>query len=419
MQLTHIIWVVLPNLRYKRLRESKRNNFQSQRVGGREYEEENRESRQERLMKTVKRMRKILAGLLGLFLFVLIGAGTVQAASGNVYTCVIHPCYAHPVTGEIEDSGGEASYATGQGMIDGAVYTTGILELTDSGEYYLTIRMSLMGYTSGHTFWVQNVGDSGWSSPAMGITGTGTDNNGDTADICMQVPSENCVVRGSMYVEPMGRDVVFYLYPSDYAEGNNTDMNAAMVTSASGSDSGAAAADNSSGTGTAGTAAAENSTAASADNSSGTNATGDSSAETPASLESSAENGEGEPPAQNSSSPSDTNNAANKTTDKESGNTTDESEAPALSSSIELAAEPASDTATDTKLNDAQGLSLSTAEAAAEEGTAGTSGGTGAFAIGTAITVSGLILMGAAAVIVYFFRKNWRRWGGGYDDDEI
>ena len=35
-----------------------------------------------------------------------------------------------------------------------------------------------------------------------------------------------------------------------------------------------------------------------------------------------------------------------------------------------------------------------------------------------AVTISGLILMGAAALIVYFFRKNWRRWGGGYDDDE-
>ena len=154
----------------------------------------------------------------------------MQAAGGNVYTCVIHPCYAHPVTGAIEDSGGEASYATGQGMVEGAVYTTGILEVTDSGEYYLTIRLSLMSYTSNHSFWVQNVGDSGWSSPALGVTGNGTDNNGETADVCIQVPSENCVVRGSMYVEPMGRDVIFYLYPSDYTAGNSTDMNATIVT---------------------------------------------------------------------------------------------------------------------------------------------------------------------------------------------
>jgi len=28
-----------------------------------------------------------------------------------------------------------------------------------------------------------------------------------------------------------------------------------------------------------------------------------------------------------------------------------------------------------------------------------------------------LILMGAAAGILYLFRKNWYRWGGGEDDD--
>ena len=124
-------------------------------------------------MKTARQIRKTLAGFLAAVLALVLGAGisavSVKAESGTVYTCVIHPCYAHPVTGEIEDSGGEASYATGQGMVEGAVYTTGILEVTDSGNYYLTIRLSLMDYTSNHSFWVQSVGDSGWSSPALGV----------------------------------------------------------------------------------------------------------------------------------------------------------------------------------------------------------------------------------------------------------
>ncbi len=155
--------------------------------------------------------------------------GRVQAANGSVYTCQIVPCYAHPVTGEIEDSGGEASYATGQGMVESAVYTTGIMEVLDDGTFYLTIRLSLMDYTSGHNFWVQNVGDSGWSTPALGVTNTGSDSNGSTADICIQVPSENCVVRGSMYVDPMGRDVVFYFYPTNYVAGNSTNMLSTMI----------------------------------------------------------------------------------------------------------------------------------------------------------------------------------------------
>lgn len=341
-------------------------------------------------MKSVKKIRKIFAGLLAALVLTVTGAGAgavpVLAASGNVYTCVIHPCYAHPVTGVIEDSGGEASYATGQGMVDGAIYTTGILELTDSGEYYLTIRMSLMDYTSNHSFWVQNVGDSGWSSPAIGVTGNGTDDNGATADICMQVPSENCVVRGSMYVEPMGRDVIFYLYPSDYTAGNNTNMNATIVTETSGSGGTATT----SGSGSTGTE-------------SGTSGSGSTST------------GSGNASLSGSSLQSGSGSSVSGSSDTEAGDSS--TEAPALSSSIDKAAQPAA--STDTELSDAQGLSLSTGADASEEAEeTGSSGGSSAFAIGAAVTVSGLILLGTAAVIVYFFRKNWKRWGGGYDDDE-
>ena len=193
------------------------------------------------VMRTVKKKHPILAGFLAFALVLLMGTGLpavpAYAAGGTVYTCTITPCYRHPVTGVIEDSGGEASYATGQGMVEGAVYGTGILEVTDTGEYYLTIRMSLMDYTSGHSFWVQNVGDTDWMTPAIGATGNGTDGTGTTTDICIQVPSENCVVRGAMYVEPMQRDVVFYFYPSNYVEGNNTDMNSTMISTDTGSQS--------------------------------------------------------------------------------------------------------------------------------------------------------------------------------------
>lgn len=341
-------------------------------------------------MKIRKKVKNKGIGFLAAVLFVFAGVWTtafpVQAASGNVYTCTVHPCYAHPVTGEIEDSGGEASYATGQGMVDGVVYTTGILELTDSGEYYLTVRFSLMDQTSGHSFWVQNVGDSGWATPAVGVTGNGTDDNGTTADICIQVPGENCVVRCSMYVAPMGRDVVFYLYPSDYAAGNNTNMNATMVTEASGS----GGTSTTSGSGSTGTE-------------SGTSGSGSTSA------------GSGNASLSGSSLQSGSGSSASGSSDTESGDSS--TEAPALSSSIDEAAQPT--TSTDTELNDAQGLSLSTGADASEEAEeTGSSGGSSAFAIGAAVTVSGLILMGTAAVIVYFFRKNWKRWGGGYDDDE-
>lgn len=269
-------------------------------------------------------------------------------------------------------------------MVEGAVYTTGILEVTDSGAYYLTIRMSLMSYTSGHSFWVQNVGDSSWSSPAVGVTGSGSDSNGATSDICIQVPSENCVVRVSMYVSPMGRDVIFYLYPSDYTAGNNTDMNATIVTAVSGSSSGTASGTGSASAGSSSTGGS--STGSSAGSTSGGSSLGSSSL------------------------------SAAGSADTDTGEETDGSEAPALSSSIEEAADPA--TATDGELSDAQGLSLSTASDGSGEEGAGGAFGSGVFAVAAAVMVTGLVFMGAAAAIVYFFRRNWRRWGGGYEDDE-
>lgn len=180
-------------------------------------------------------LQKMLMAAVFLLVLTVIPQETARAASGTVYTCSVTPSYSNPVTGEIEDAGGEAGYATGQGMVQSVVYSTGILEVTDGGEYYLTVRLGMMDYASGHSFWVQNVGDSGWSAPAVGQTGSGSDGNGTTADICIQVPSENCVVRASMYVEPMGREVIYYFYPSGYSEGNTTDMTATMVTAASGS----------------------------------------------------------------------------------------------------------------------------------------------------------------------------------------
>lgn len=339
-----------------------------------------------RNMRTGEFMKKFSAGILGILLALFVGAGfpavPVQAASGTVYTCTIHPCYRHPVTGEIEDSGGEASYATGQGMVDGAVYPTGILELTDGGEYYLTIRMSLMDYTANHSFWVQNVGDSGWSTPALGVTGSGTDNNGSTSDICIQVPSENCVIRGAMYVEPMGRDVIFYIYPSDFVAGNNTDMNTTIVTEASGSDT---ASQNS---GTSG----QNTGSAASGNSSSSSAAGSTVTPSASSLPS-GNSGTG-----NTQDSTERENSGNESTDSENTNSAD----------------------TDSSV---QGLSLSTAQETQTQdqvsaALGSTAAGSQILILCLSFTVSGLLLMAAVAAVIYYFRRNWRRWGGGEDDEE-
>lgn len=309
----------------------------------------------------MRRIRRILCPAVILLLALGLLSLTVRAASGTVYTCTVNPCYAHPVTGEIEDAGGSSSTATGQGMVEGALGGSGILEVTDSGEYYLTIRMSLMDYSSGHSFQVQEVGGSGWNSVEASRTGSGSDDSGTTADMRIQVPSESCVVRCSMYVEPMGRDVIFYFYPSDYAVGNTTNMAAEIVTeSSSGSQSGS----------------------------------GESAGQISASDQKSADGQSG------SGNSADTENSAVQSA-------TDDSSTSGSASVSQSA---------DSDLDNAQGLSLSTAPDSAEN-VSETSENTGPLTwiliLTVSITLSGAILMLLGAYLVYLFRKNWKRWGGG------
>ena len=374
-------------------------------------------------MKSAKIKKKVLSLWMTLTLAFAMLAGvpamTAYAATGNVYTCVINRCYAHPLTGVIEDSGGEASYATGQGMVEGCVYPTGILELTDDGAYYLTIRMSLMDYTSGHSFLVQNVGDSGWSSPSeIGVTGNGTDSNGATADVCMRVPSENCIVRGSMYVEPMGRDVIFYLYPSDYSAGNNTNMNATMVTGSADTTTSSGTTSSSSGSTTTNNSATTSS-GSTTGNSSLTSSSGSATSNNSAATNGSTSSG-------NTALQSSTQTTEN-TTGTEAGTDTSAASAGQLQSSITEAAKPSSSSESST-LNNADGLTLSTAQnATGQNGTSGNgsqtsatvtvSSGSSAFQVGLAVTIAGLILIAVAAGVVYFFRRNWQRWGGAEDDE--
>ena len=346
---------------------------------------------------------------------------SVHAESGSVYSCTINRCYSHPITGEIEDSGGESSYATGQGMVEGAVYASGLMEVTDSGNYYLTIRMSLIDYTSGHSFSVQNVGDSGWSGTGIAVTANGSDSNGTTSDICIQVPSENCIVRVSMYVTPMGREVTFYLYPSDYSEGNSVGMNPAFVTeeaaSAEDSGGGETVANSTLDTGNAQEAGtSETADAQETDGTEGTDETAqdnegenqnDAAATHAAAAQSTSESG--------STESSSTGNAEA----MNSGNTV-----AAVAQKQAAAAKSSDESDTDRELNSAQGLNLSTAEEDSTTSKEKKSDGESSvktntvFAIALAVTGSGLVLILVTALIIWYFRKNWRRWGGEDDDDD-
>lgn len=281
-----------------------------------------------------------------LILVVILSLGSlskdVKASSGNVYSCQIARTYQHPVTGKVEDSGGNSSKATGQGMVEGAISSKGLLEVTDSGDYYLTFRISLVDYTSDLTFSVQKRGASGFQVQSVTQTATGKDNNGTTKDLRIKLPSQDSIIRCSMYVKPMGRNVIFYFYPGNYTTGNSVGMKALMVTTS------------------------------------------------------------------NTNNTSNTSNANNTNSTASQQTTTASQESTAKSN--------------DDSLNSAQGLSLSTAPKTTtkKKTSSEKSVGTWILILTVSMTLSGLILLGVAAMIVYYFRKNWDKWGDDQDEyDEI
>lgn len=293
-----------------------------------------------------------------------------QAATGTIYSCTINPVYEHPVTGKIEDAGGSSAKATGQAMVESCMTSKGMLEATDSGNFYLTVRLGLVDYTKNQSFKVQKRGASGWSSPKIAVTKTGKNGNGTTKDVCIKVPSRNCILRISMYVTSMGRDVVFYAYPSNFKQGKPSGMKATVVTAAS----------------TGATAAAGN-----------------------------AEEAE---TSQGSSSGS----GASSTTGDGNETSTDSEETDSSTSSSDSAESDESG------VSEAEGLGLSTADEVtsadssdSSEDSAATDSSTSLEERILAYTISGLIvgivMLALVSIVVYWFRRNWNKWGGVDPDD--
>lgn len=134
------------------------------------------------------------------------------AASNGIYTATATPYYRNPLTGKIEDSGGEDSEVLGQSMTESATYTKALVEVDSNGNTYITVRLKLMDNIQNPTF---KVDGSSVSASLMQ-----EDYSANTADYRMKVASENSVIRCSMYVVPMGRDVIFFITVSNLNSGS-------------------------------------------------------------------------------------------------------------------------------------------------------------------------------------------------------
>lgn len=294
-----------------------------------------------------------------------------SVVSGKVYSCNIVPCYRHPVTNKVEDAGGESSYATGQGMVESVLKTSGMLEQTDNGQCYLTMRVGLMDYTSDHKFYVQKRGAASWQQVSPTVTKKGSDSNGKTADYCISLSDKNSIVKVSMYVRPMGRNVVFYAYAKNFKSGKVSGMAVTHVYANASSDT-----------------RTDNTKTSDSD------------------LSGDASGLENDSTALIGNTLSDVNTELS-----ESGL----SDAQGLSLSTE-SKENGSDVS-------------ETAEAASDGNSTQTAGGNNSksedmtmakwvIVLTISITLSGLVLIAAGAGVTYYFRRNWRRWGEEMEDDE-
>lgn len=147
-----------------------------------------------------------------------ITAISAYALDNNIYLADAHPHYRHPVTGVIEDSGGDGSEVLGQSMTEGALKTESLIEVDPDGRMYATIRLGLMDNIENPQFKVQKDGYSDFYDVSEDLMKENYDAN--ESDFRFEIPNENAIVRCTFYVVAMGRDVVFYIDFDNIREGS-------------------------------------------------------------------------------------------------------------------------------------------------------------------------------------------------------
>lgn len=165
-------------------------------------------------------------GMAALILFIFLAAGSFRslALDAGAWLVTVKPSYTEPGTGKIEDPGNNE--AIGQGMTERLCGSTGLIEVDSSGNMWLTVRYYLSQFVSDVSF--EENGGSGYRTisyramqtkePVSGASDI-TEKYGFT-DYRMQIEGLDSVFRGKAYIEPMGRNVVYFLTVSSPEKGS-------------------------------------------------------------------------------------------------------------------------------------------------------------------------------------------------------
>ena len=154
----------------------------------------------------MKKILQINIILMMLFMFI----SPVSALNDGTYLVSRSTSYTNPLTGKTED-GGE-NIALGESMVINIVESQLLVEQIN-GKYYITVGLGLASNVSNVRFKVMT---SSGSMSSVSATKTGSSSaNGDTVNhYRLQVSSLELYISPIMYVNPMGRDVQFFIKPN-------------------------------------------------------------------------------------------------------------------------------------------------------------------------------------------------------------
>ena len=146
----------------------------------------------------------------------------------NVQTVNVNRNYKHPVTSEILDPG--QNYEIGQGMVEGVVIKEGEIK-SENGQLLAIVHFSMMEYLKNIKFSIQEPSEKIYKDTEYEIL----ENNGSIAVFKIPINTVNSIIKVEAYVEPMERNVIFFIdfegYVSDSVSSLNTNSDINSVDS--------------------------------------------------------------------------------------------------------------------------------------------------------------------------------------------
>lgn len=141
------------------------------------------------------------------------------AATSLALSATTQPSYENPYNGVIEDSGGVRARALGESMVNSTVDKQAFFERDTDGHCFVTLRLH-QGKEIGDVKFQSSKDDKGAFSEAIAAQTMQKNAKANTIDVRAQVSSQDAALRVSMYVEPMGRYVVYFVKLAQFEPGN-------------------------------------------------------------------------------------------------------------------------------------------------------------------------------------------------------